>query len=169
MGEKMLQSLGAAANVVQWIAKEVTLKGRLKRIAAFLENEGYALPSPPKGVDRSEEGDTHLVRGWLMTVEYAVIDQAGRKVYHYCENEVDHIMLRRIQRGQEWALEYLSSVPRILKTGKIIAEEPNRVIYESRRTYKSPGGGRCSLRVIVRRSWEGRWYVATFYPRYPKR
>ena len=109
------------------------------------------------------------MRGWLMTVECAVIDQGGRKVYHYCENEVDHIMLGRIQRGQEWALEYLSSVPRILRTGKIISEEPDRVIYESRRTYNSPEGGRCPLRVIVRRSWEGRWYIATFYPRYPKR
>ena len=169
MSEKVLQSLGTAANIVQWISEEVTLEGRLKRIAAFLENEGYVLPSPPKGVDRSEEGDTHLVRGWLMTVEYAVIDQGNRKVYHYCESGVDHIMLRRIQRGQEWALEHLSAVPRILKTGKIISEEPNRVICESRKTYKSPEGRRCSLRVIVRRSWEGKWYIATFYPRYPKR
>ncbi len=152
MSEKVLQSLGTAVDIVQWISEEIILEGRLKRIAAFLENEGYALPSPPKGVDRSEEGDTYLVRGWLMTVEYAVIDQGGRKVYHYCENEVDHIMLRRIQRDQEWALEHLSLAPRILKTGKIISEEPNKVIYGSRRTYKSPEERRCSLRVIVRRS-----------------
>ncbi len=36
-----------------------------------------------------------------MTVEYAVVDQSGRKVYHYRENEIDHIMLRRIEKYDE--------------------------------------------------------------------
>jgi hypothetical protein len=50
------RSLGAAANVLEWIWEEETLEGRLQRIQHFLENEGYLLPEPPRGVDRSEEG-----------------------------------------------------------------------------------------------------------------
>ena len=163
------RSLGAAANIVEWIWEEETLEGRLRRIRRFLENEGYFLPEPPGGVDRSEEGDTHIVRGRQMTVEYAAIDQSGRKVYHYRENEIDHIMLRRIRRDEEWTLEHISSIPRILRNGRPILNEPDRVIYQSRRTYASPTGERYSLRVIIRRSWQGTWYVATFHPRPARR
>ncbi|MGQ9625396.1 MAG: hypothetical protein ACUVV0_00630 [Anaerolineae bacterium] len=157
-----------AKDVVDWILEEQALEGRLMRIRAFLENEGYHLPPPPKNVDRSEEGAIHIVQGRCMAVEYAVIDRGGRKVYHYRENEVDHIMLRRIQRGEEWALERLSAIPRILVTGKVVAQESDRVIYRSRQRYVSPTGEKCFLTVIIRRTWQGAWYIATFYPSYSR-
>jgi len=87
-----------ASGVIEWLLGGETLDERQRRIQHFLENEGYLLPESPRGVDRSEEGDTHIVRGRPMTVEYAVVDQGGRKVYHYRENEIDHIMLRRIEK-----------------------------------------------------------------------
>ncbi len=158
-----------ASDFIAWILEGETLDERQRRIQHFLENEGYLLPEPPKGVDRSEEGDTHIVRGRRMTVEYAVVDQGGRKVYHYRENEIDHIMLRRIARGEEWALEHISLIPRILKSGQVIYEEPDKVMYHSRRRYRFPDGERCFLRVIIKRDQRGQWYVATFHPRYPRR
>jgi hypothetical protein len=161
------RSLEAAANVVEWIWEEESLEGRLQRIQHFLENEGYPLPEPPRGVDRSEEGDTHIVRGRRMTVEYAVVDQGGRKVYHYRENEIDHIMLRRIEKYDEWALEHLSLFPHILKAGKVISEEPEKVIYQTRQLYRFPGG-QCPLRLIIKRHQWKRWYIDTFYPWYRK-
>lgn len=157
-----------AADVINWIQEEETLDGRLQRITTFLENEGYFLPSP-KSVDRSEQGDTHFMYGQPLTVEYAVVDQGRRRVYHYREIEVDHIMLRRIRRDEEWTLEHISSIPRILRNGRPILDEPDRVIYQSRRTYMSPTGEGYSLRVIIRRSWQGIWYVATFHPRLARR
>jgi len=169
MGDVPPRSLGAAANVLEWIWEEETFEGRLQRIQHFLENEGYPLPELPRGVDRSEEGDTHIVRGRRMKVEYAVIDQSGRKVYLYREVMTDHIMLRRIARGEEWALEHISLIPRILKSGQVIYEESDKVMYRSRRRYRFPDGEQCVLRVIIKRDQRGRWYVATFHPRYPKR
>jgi len=158
-----------ASGVIEWILEGETLDERQRRIQHFLENEGYLLPEPPRGVDRSEEGDTHAVRGRQMTVEYAVTDQSGRKVYLYREIMIDHIMLQRIARGEEWVLEHISLIPRILKSGQAIYEEPDRVMYHSRRRYRFPDGERCFFRVIIRRDQRGQWYVATFYPRYPKR
>ena len=158
-----------ASGVIEWIVEGETLDERQRRIQHFLENEGYLLPEPPRGADRSEEGDAHIVRGQRMTVEYAVVDQGGRKVYHYHENEIDHIMLRRIARGEEWALEHISLIPRILKSGQVIYEEPDKVMYHSRRRYRFPDGERCFLRVIIKRDQRGQWYVATFHPRYPRR
>jgi len=170
MGDVPPRSLGAAANVLEWIWEEETLEGRLQRIRRFLENEGYFLPEPPRGVDRSEEEDTHIVRGRRMMVEYAVTDQNGRKVYLYREILIDHIMLQRIARGEEWALEHISLIPRILKSGQVVYEELDKVMYHSRRRYSFPDDGeQCFLRVIIRRGQRGRWYVATFHPRYPKR
>jgi hypothetical protein len=157
-----------AADIINWIQEEETLDGRLQRIRRFLENEGYLLPSP-KSVDRSEQGDTHFMYGQPLTVEYTVVDQGGRKVYHYRKIEVDHIMLRRIRRDEEWTLEHISSIPRILMNGRPILNEPDKVIHQSRRTYVSPTGERYSLRVIIRRSWQGTWYVATFHPRPARR
>ena len=158
-----------AADVINWIQEEETLDGRLQRIITLLENEGYFLPELPKGVDRSEEGDTHIVRGRRMTVEYAVTDQSGRKMYLYREIMIDHIMLQRFARGEEWALEYISLIPRILKSGQAIYEEPDKVMYHSRRRYRFPDGEQCFLRVIIKRDQRGQWYVATFHPRYPRR
>jgi hypothetical protein len=117
-----------ASSVIEWILKGETLDEKQRRIQHFLENEGYLLPESPRDVDRSEEGDTHSVRGRRMTVEYAVVDQGGRKVYHYRENEIDHIMLRRIEKYDEWALEHLSLFPHILKAGKVVSEEPDKVV-----------------------------------------
>ena len=154
-----------AADIINWIQEEETLNGRLQRITAFLENEGYLLPEPPRGVDRSEEGHTHLVRGRRMTVKYAVMDQGGRKVYHYRENEIDHIMLRRIEKYDEWALEHLSLFPHILKAGKVVSEEPDKMIYQTRRLYRFPGG-QCPFRLIIKRYQAESWYIATFYPWY---
>jgi hypothetical protein len=158
-----------AADVIKWIQEEETLDGRLQRITTFLENEGYFLPEPPRGVDRFEEGSVHTVRGRQMTIEYAVIDQSGRKVYLYREIMIDHIMLQRIARGEEWALEHISLIPRILKSGQTIYEEPGKVMYHSRRRYSFPDGEQCFLRVIIKRGRRGQWYVATFHPRYPRR
>ena len=156
-----------ASDVIAWILEGETLDERQRRIQHFLENEGYLLPEPPKGVDRSEEGDTHIVRGRRMTVDYAVVDQGGRKVYHYRENETDHIMLRRIEKYDEWALEHLSLFPHILKAGKVISEEPEKVIYQTRQLYRFPGG-QCPLRLIIKRHQLKRWYIDTFYPWYRK-
>ena len=153
-----------ASDVIEWILEGETLDERQRRIQHFLENEGYFLPSP-RNLDRSERGGTHFIYGQTLTVEYTVVDQGGRKVYHYREIEVDHIMLRRIQRDEEWTLEHISSIPRILRNGRLILDEPDKVIYQSRQTYVSPTGERYSLRVIIRRSWQGPWYVATFHPR----
>jgi hypothetical protein len=158
-----------ASNVIEWILEGETLDERQRRIQQFLENEGYLLPELPGGVDRSEEGDAHIVHGRRMTVEYAVVDQGGRKVYHYREIEGDHIMLRRIRRDEEWTLEHISSIPRILRNGRLILDEPDRVIYQSRGLYVAPTGERYSLRVIIRHSWQGTWYVATFHPRPARR
>jgi len=108
-----------AADVINWIQEEETLDGRLQRITTFLENEGYLLPEPPRGVDRSEEGDVHLVYDTEHTVSYAVIDREGRRVYHYRERELNHIIIQRIDKGDEWAVEYISHIPPILKHGRV--------------------------------------------------
>ena len=62
-----------ASGVIEWTLEGETLDERQRRIQHFLESEGYLLPEPPRGVDRSEEGDVHLVRGRRMTVEYKEI------------------------------------------------------------------------------------------------
>jgi len=154
-----------ASDVIEWILKAETLAERQRRIQHFLENEGYSLPELPKGVDRSEEGHVHFVRGRRMTVEYAVIDQSGRKVYHYRENEIDHIMLRRIREGDEWATEHITKIPQILRSGRVVASERGKVIYHSQRRYRCSEGNLHFLRVIIKSDPMGRWYVETFYPR----
>ncbi len=170
MDELPPRSLGAAANVVEWIRAEATLDGRLRRIRQYLENEGYVLPDPPRRVDRSEEGETHFVRGRPMTVVYSVVDQGGRKVYHYRENEIDHIMLNRVERDDGWALEHLPRIPAILRRGHVRYVGDDRVVYESREKFNHPHRRvQCVLWVIIRRASEGHWYVDTFFPRYPKR
>jgi hypothetical protein len=158
-----------ASDVIAWILKGETLDQRQRRIQHFLENEGYSLPEPPKGVDRSEKGHVHFVRGRRMTVEYAVIDQNGRKVYLYREIMVGHIMLQRIVRGEEWVLEHISLIPQILRSGQAVSEEPDKVMYHSKRRYRFPDGEQCFLRVIIKRGQRDQWYVATFYPRYRRR
>ncbi len=98
-----------------------------------------------------------------MTVAYSVVDQGGRRVYHYVEWEVDHIMLGRIYFGDEWALEHLASIPALLRRGYIVRASEDKVIYQSRRCYKDPDGQYCFLWVIVRRFEGTPWYVDTFY------
>ena len=154
-----------AADAINWIQEEETLDGRLQRITTFLKNEGYLLPELPRGVDRSEEGNVHLIRGQQVTVECAVVDQSGRKVYHYRENEVDHIMLRRIREGDEWAIEHISKIPQILRFGRVVTSERGKVIYHSQRKYRCSEGNLHFLRVIIKSDPTGRWYVETFYPR----
>ena len=154
-----------ATDIINWIQEEETLDGRLRRIQHFLGNEGYLLPELPRGVDRSEEGDVHFVRGRRMTVKYAVVDQEGRKVYHYRENEIDHIMLRRIREGDEWAIEHILKIPQILRSGRVVASERGKVIYHSQRKYRCSKGNLHFLRVIIKSDPAGRWYVETFYPR----
>ncbi len=41
------------------------------------------MPAPPRGVDRSQRGEKHVVYGEVWTVEYSVLDQMGRK-RHCC-------------------------------------------------------------------------------------
>ena len=152
--------------VVDWIWKAPTLEERLKRIEEFLTNEGYSLPASPRDVDRSERGEKHIVYGEVWTVEYSVLDQTGRKVYHYRENEIDHIMLERIDRGDSWAIEYLSHIPWILKRGRMIYVELGKVVYLSRQKFLHPDRNiYVPLQVIVKEHGE-RWYVETFYPVY---
>jgi hypothetical protein len=153
--------------VVDWIWMAPTLEERLKRIEEFLTNEGYFLPASPRDVDRSERGEKHIVYGEVWTVEYSVLDQTGRKVYHYRENEIDHIILERIKHSDEWAVEHLSRIPQILKRGKILSREMSKIIYLSRQKYLHPALGiYVPLRVIVKQSRQGRWYIDTFHPRY---
>ena len=70
------------------------------------------------------------------------------------------------RRGDEWTLEHLDQIPRILRHGRVCQAEYDKVIYHSRRIYISLEGRRCVLRVIIQRGRAGRWYVATFYPWY---
>jgi len=153
--------------VADWIWSFPTLEERLKRIEEFLTSEGYSLPAPPSRVDRSEQGEKHVVYGEVWTVEYSVLDQAGRKVYHYRENEIDHIMLERIRHGDEWAIEHISRIPQILKHGEVVSSEMSKIIYLSKQKHLHPELGIfVPLRVIVKRSRQGRWYIDTFHPRY---
>jgi hypothetical protein len=151
--------------VVDWIWKAPTLEERLKRIEEFLTNEGYSLPAPPRGVDRSERGEKHVVYGEVWTIEYSVPDQTGRKVYHYREREINHIMLARIEAGDSWAIEHLSHIPTILRQGKTVHIEVDKVVYLSKQRYLHPDKSiYVPLQVIVKRSKVGRWYIDTFYP-----
>ena len=153
--------------VVDWIWEAPAPEERLKRIEEFLTNEGYSLPAPPRGVDRSEQGEKHIVYGEVWAVEYSVLDQTGRKVYHYRENEIDHVMLERIKHSDEWAIEHISRIPQILKHGQIVSSEMSKIIYLSKQKYLHPELGiHVPLRVIVKRSRQGRWYIDTFHPRY---
>jgi hypothetical protein len=153
--------------VVDWIWKAPTLEERLKRIEEFLTNEGYSLSASPRDVDRSERGEKHIVYGEVWTVEYSVLDQTGRKVYHYRENEIDHVMLERIKHSDEWAIEHISRILQILKHGQIVSSEMSKIIYLSKQKYLHPELGiHVPLRVIVKRSRQGRWYIDTFHPRY---
>ncbi|MEE9615603.1 MAG: hypothetical protein V3T90_01180, partial [Anaerolineae bacterium] len=137
---------------------------RRARIAGYLVNEGYELPPSPPNADYDEAGVIHWVRGQEMTVAYSVVDQGGRQVYYYVEWEIDHIMIGRIHSGDEWALEYLDRIPAILRRGKVMWEEPDRVIYHSRRYYQTPDGEDTVLQVVIQRARSGQWYVVTFYP-----
>ena len=95
-------------DLIAWLTALEDVYERRARIAEYLANEGYELPLPPPGADYDEAGATHQVRGQPMTVAYSVVDQGGRQVYYYAEYEVDHIMLRRIRRGEEWVLGHLA-------------------------------------------------------------
>jgi len=151
--------------VVNWIWEAPTLEERLQRIEEFLTNEGYSLPAPPRGVDRSERGEKHIVYGEVWTVEYSMLDQTGRKVYHYREREINHIMLTRIEAGDSWAIEHLSRIPMILRHGKTVHIEVDKVVYLSKQRYLHPDKSiYVPLQVIVKRGKVGRWYVDTFYP-----
>ena len=151
-------------NLIAWLSAPEDVYERRARIAGYLANEGYELPSSPRNADYGEAGASHWIRGQEMAVVYSVVDQGGRRVYHYVEWEVDHIMLGRIYFGDEWALEYLDRIPTILRRGRVVWEESDRVIYHSRRHYWTPDGEDTVLQVVVQRARSGRWYVATFYP-----
>jgi len=151
-------------DLIAWLAAPDDIRGRRARIAEYLTNEGYELPPLPLDADYDEAGAIHLVRGQPMTVAYSLVDQGGRRVYHYVEWEVDHIMIGRIHFGDEWALEYLDRIPTILRRGEMTWEEPGRVIYHSRRRYQTLDGEGTMLQVVVQRDRSGRWSVATFYP-----
>ena len=162
--------MGGTGRLLAYLSAPADVAERRARIAAYLANEGYTLPPPPRAADYSQAGEVHLVRGQEMTVAYSVVDQGGRQVYHYVENQVDHIMLNRIEHDDEWAIELLNLIPAILKTGHVVEETPGKVIYQSHRNYRHPNGRWCPLRVIVKTGGlSGQWYVDTFYPWYPKR
>ena len=142
-------------DLITYLSAPVSVEERRARIADYLTNEGYELPPSPPDANYDEAGVIHWVRGQEMTVAYSVVDQGGRRVYHYVEWEVDHIMLQRVRKDDEWALEYLNQIPRILRHGLVWQAEYDRVIYHSRRVYASSGGHRCVLRVIIQRIHTG--------------
>ena len=153
--------------LLRWILAGRTLAERLQRIETALAHEGYALPPLPRGVDLSEAGEIHWLRGEPHTVRYAVVDQGGRKVYHYREREVDHIMVERLVHADEWAIEHIPRIPQILRRGRIEFASEHKVSYVSRRTYLHPDRDvYAPLRVIIKQEPGGRWYVETFYPVY---
>jgi len=125
-------------DLIAWLSTPENVYERQARIAGYLANEGYELPPPPRNADYDEASVVHWVRGQEMTVAYSVVDQGGRRVYHYVEREVDHIMLHRIERGDEWALEHLASIPALLRRGYIVRASEDKVIYQSRRCYNDP-------------------------------
>lgn len=100
-------------DLIAWLTAPEDIRERRARIAGYLVNEGYELPPLPRNAGYDEAGASHLVRGQEMTVAYSVVDQGGRRVYHYVEWEVDHIMLGRIHFGDEWALGVGTRVPRL--------------------------------------------------------
>lgn len=153
--------------LIRWILAGRTLAERRRRIEVTLANEGYTLPGLPRGVDLSEVGEVHWLRGELHTVRYAVVDQGGRRVYHYLEREVDHIMIERLVHADEWAIEHIPRIPQILKRGRVEFESEDKVSYAGRQTHFHPDREiYVPFRVIVKHDPGGRWYVDTFYPVY---
>ena len=161
--------MGGTRSLLAYLSTPEDVEERRARIAEYLANEGYELPSSPRNADYDEAGTVHWVRGQKMTVAYSVVDRGGRRVYHYLENETDHIVLSRIEHGDEWAIELLRLIPTILRTGRVVEEALGKVTYQTRRTYRHPDGWRCPLRVVIKIGPRGQWYVDTFYPWYPKR
>ncbi|MEE8392084.1 MAG: hypothetical protein V3S14_14990 [Anaerolineae bacterium] len=101
----------------------------------------------------------------MRTVLYSATDREGRKVYHYDETEVDHIMVGRIEHDDLWAIEHLTRIPQIFRSGHTVFASENKVVYHSRSRFRRPDGTYCILRVIIKRDPVGRWYVETFYPK----
>ena len=157
--------MGSARDLLVWLSAPEDVYERRARIAGYLVNEGYELPPSPHDAGYDEARVAHRVRGQEMTVAYSVVDQGGRRVYHYLENEVDHIMINRIERGDEWMLEHLAVIPTILRKGRPVLETPDKVIYQSHRTYRDFRGRRRVLWLVLHRNRRGQWYVETFYPR----
>jgi len=156
-------------DLIAWLTAPQDVRERRDRIAGYLANEGYPLPPPPADADYDEAGAIHRVLDQEMTVAYSVVDQSGRRVYHYVENETDHIVLGRIEHDDEWAIELLDLIPAILRTGLVTEKRFDKMIYQSQRNYRHPDGWWCPLRVVIKMGPRGRWYVDTFYPWYPKR
>ena len=152
-------------DIVAWLTAPRDVHERRVRIARYLANEGYELPAPPSDADTSEAGAIHRVCGQEMAVAYSVVDQGGQRVYYYAEYEVEHILLRRIRRAEEWALEHLSLIPSVMRDGRVVIQEIGRIIYESRRWFHSPEGERYRLRVVIQEREDGHWWVTSFHPR----
>jgi len=150
---------------IAWLMEPDTVDERRERIGRFLELKGYGLPVFVLGVDRSEAGKIHMPYGTARTALYSVVDQEGRKVYHYDETEVDHIMIGRIEHDDLWAIEHITRIPRILRSGHIVFASEDKVVYHSRSRFRRPDGTPCILRVIIKCDLVGRWYVETFYPK----
>ena len=161
--------MGGTGQLLAYLSAPADVAARRERVIAYLANEGYTLPPAPRNADYDEAGAVHWVRGQEMTVAYSVVDQGGRRVYHYAENEVDHIMLNRIEHDDEWAIELLNLIPAILESGRVVKETHGKVVYQSRQNYRHPDGWLCPLRVVVKTGPLGQWYVDTFYPWYPRR
>ena len=150
---------------ITWLMEPDTVEERRERIGQFLELKGGDLPGFVPNVDRSETGKTHMPYSATRTVLYSVVDQEGRKVYHYDETEVDHIMIGRVEHDDLWAIEHIARIPQILGAGHIVFASEDKVVYHSRSRFRRPDGAYCILRVIVKRDPVGRWYVETFYPK----
>ncbi len=154
---------------LDYIGEGATLEERKRRLHKFLENEGIAVPSDaPPHADISMKGQvlTPLSESWH--VKYTVTDKSGRVVYHFEEIEVDHIIPRRIEKGDDLAIPYLDKLPSIIRSGTVRpnpnAPCPSR-IYRSANQIHFPEVDRAGyLEVVV---WERSVdFVRTFYVRW---
>ncbi len=157
--------MSGTRSLLAWLAAPESIEERQARIIEYLTNEGYELPPSPPDADYAEAGAIHWVRGQEMTVAYSVVDQGGRRVYHYAEYEVDHIMLRRARRTEDWMLEHVHLIPSILRRGRVVVREVGHIIYESRRQFLSPEDRQYRLRVVIQQLEDERWWVSSFHPR----
>ncbi|MEW6424986.1 MAG: minor capsid protein [Bacillota bacterium] len=160
------KNLGAAAGVIAWIRSAPTLEERERRIYQYLINEGYDLPGLPRGVDFSERGRAMVMPWGLAAVQYTFTLRDGRQIYYFKDREIDHILIHRIENGQEGSIKYLSEIPAIVRNGKEKGYGL-KSIFASKRKYRwerIAGEPEETNLIVVVRKEKNIFYVDTFYP-----